>query len=109
MWLFILLLRWVTGTVMSTNPSSKYTILEWDLEFTDCTVTPGMARFQFPRGCMEHLHQRTGDECSLMQSMPSGKDTRWPEGGSACLRFEGVLAKKPNVSRSGGCWFGTPD
>ena len=33
MWLFILLLSWVTGMVMSSNPSSKYTILEWELEF----------------------------------------------------------------------------
>ena len=53
MWLFILLLSWVTGTVMSTNLSSKYTVLEWDLEFTNCTVPSGMARYQFPRRCME--------------------------------------------------------
>ena len=53
MWLILMLLSWFTGAVMSTNPSPKYTVLEWELEFTDCTVPSGMARYQFPKRCLE--------------------------------------------------------
>ena len=56
MWLIILLLSWFMGTVMSTNPSSKYTVLEWELKFNDCTVPPGMPRYQFPRRCFEPVN-----------------------------------------------------
>ena len=53
MWLIIMLLSWFTGAVMSTSHSPKYTVLEWELEFTDCTVPSSMARYQFPKRCLE--------------------------------------------------------
>ena len=53
MWLILMLLSWFTGAVMSTNPSPKYTVLEWELEFTDCTVPSEMARYQFLKRCLE--------------------------------------------------------
>ena len=53
MWLILMLLSWFTEAVMSTNPVPTYTVLEWELEFTDCTVPLGMARYQFPKRCLE--------------------------------------------------------
>ena len=122
---------------MSTNPIPKYTVLERELEFTNYTVPLGMARFQFPRRCMEpenllifnkkmflgagmsmeHLHQRT--EYIPRSAVSPGRSPNshvnlaiWTRTSveihlipvtSPCLLLEGVLAKKPNVSRSGGC------
>ena len=31
----------------------KYTVLDWELEFTDCTIPTGMSRYQFPKRCTE--------------------------------------------------------
>ena len=53
MWLILMHLSWFTGAVMSTNPVPNYTVLDWELEFTDCSVPSAMARYQFPKGCLE--------------------------------------------------------
>ena len=72
---------------------------------------------------MEHLHQRTKyvprSDVSPRRTTDSHVDLAiWTRTSaeirlspvtSQCLWFEGVLPKKPNVLRSGGCWFGTPD
>ena len=34
---------------MGTSTVPKYTVLDWELECTDCMIPTGMSRYQFPK------------------------------------------------------------
>ena len=126
MWLILMLLSWFTGAVMSTNPVPNYTVLDWELEFTDCTVPSGMARYQVPKRCLEPEKvislYRTGTRMEPVykgtEHIPGsdvspgritdrhihtpiwtriGLEIRISTFASRCLRFARVLSKEPKV------------
>ena len=47
------LLILVPGTAMGKGMVPKYTVLDWELERTDCMIPTGMSQYQFPKRCTE--------------------------------------------------------
>ena len=58
MWLILMLLSWLTGAVMSTNPVPTYTVLECELEFTASQLQSWDDYYSFPH-FSESVHART--------------------------------------------------
>ena len=112
---------------MSINPVPNYTVLDWELEFTDCTVPLGMARYQVPNRClkpenvllslyrtqtsMEPVYKGTehipGSDVPPVRSTDQhvhtpiwtriGLEIRISMFASRCLWFARVLSKEPRV------------